>query len=175
MSLPGALQFGKQKDEGSKDIPAGLKTLLIWRQTYTKWLTFSLFSPFGICDNAGLGNPWVKEYDFPWVVFLLATVALKKMPGDLKEEKAFRQSSVRGKKKELQTKCPKSWGYSQLCHLRLRWLWASDFTAVDFSFLIWGKRSWNEIQSSQRMSHRTPVPHKVNRHYKKNLTVSEVK
>ena len=101
MSLPGDLQFGKQKDEGSRNIPAGLKTLIIWRQTYPKWLTFSLFSPFGICDNAGCGNLWVKEYDFPLVIFLLATVALKKMPGDLKEERFFRHNSVSSKKKEL--------------------------------------------------------------------------
>lgn len=56
-----------------------------------------------------VGDPWVKEsfhvngiltkYDFPCVVFLLAPVALVKMPEDLKE-KSFRWGSMR-KKKEL--------------------------------------------------------------------------
>lgn len=53
VSFPDGLQFGKQKDKGSKNIPAGLKTLIIWGQTYVKRLTFSLFSPFVICDKVG--------------------------------------------------------------------------------------------------------------------------
>lgn len=62
VSFPDGLQFGKQKDKGSKNIPAGLKTLIIWGQTYVKWLTFSLFSPFVICDKVGCGDPWVKGF-----------------------------------------------------------------------------------------------------------------
>ena len=60
MSFPDGLQFGKQKNEGSENIPVGLKTLIIWGQTYAKWLTFSLFPPFVICDNVGCGDPWGK-------------------------------------------------------------------------------------------------------------------
>lgn len=60
VSFPGGLQFGKQKDKGSKNIPAGLKTLIIWGQTYAHWLTSSLFSPFVMCGNVGGGDPWVK-------------------------------------------------------------------------------------------------------------------
>lgn len=49
-----------KKDKGSKNIPAGLKTLIIWGQTDAHWWTFPLFSPFVMCDNVGCGDPRVK-------------------------------------------------------------------------------------------------------------------
>lgn len=59
MPFPNGLQFSKQK-EGSKNIPVTLKTLIIWRQTYAKWLTFSVFSPFVLCDKVGCRDSWIK-------------------------------------------------------------------------------------------------------------------